>query len=222
MPSGRILSLHRWPVKSMAGERLPALQVDGRGAIGDRARAVFDLDRGRLLTAREAPRLLAWRARLEGDEALVRGPDGTERGWSDPHLGAALAADLGREIRLDRDDHGMQDLGETVLVTTQASLDALPEPWRDLRRYRTNLHVDGPEAWAEERWEGRRMVAGEVELELLHPCERCAIPTRDPDTQRKDGELSRWLAREHDLLFGINARVVRAGTVREGDPVSVL
>jgi uncharacterized protein len=219
----RIASLHRWPVKSMAGEALGALEVDWRGAPGDRARAVFDLDRGQRLTARQAPRLLAWAARFEGDEVVVRAPDGTDRAWDDPSFGAALAADLGREVRLDHDERGMQDLGETLLLTTRASLEAVPEPWRDLRRFRTNVHLqlDAP-AWAEERWEGRRLRLGEVELELLHPCERCAIPTRDPDTQAKDGGLARWLAREHDTLFGINARVVRPGTLRVGDPVSLL
>ena len=55
----------------------------------------------------------------------------------------------------------------------------------DLRRFRTNLHLRlDAEAFAEERWEGRRVRVGDAELVLLHPCERCAIPTRDPDTTR--------------------------------------
>ena len=92
----------------------------------------------------------------------------------------------------------------------------------DLRRFRTNLHVRlDADAFAEERWEGRRVRVGEAELELLHPCERCAIPTRDPDTAEKWPELLRRLAREHDTLFGINARAVRPATVRVGDPVTV-
>ena len=61
---GTVAALWRWPVKSMGGERVRALRVDGRGAGGDRTHAVFTSTRARdkPLTAREAPRLLAWRA----------------------------------------------------------------------------------------------------------------------------------------------------------------
>jgi len=93
----------------------------------------------------------------------------------------------------------------------------------DIRRFRPNLHLrlDAP-AFAEERWVGRRLRVGEAELELLHACERCAIPTRDPDTGEKWPELLRWLAREHGTLFGINARAVRPATVRVGDSVELV
>ena len=64
--------------------------------------------------------------------------------------------------------------------------------------------------------------AGGVELAFLHPCQRCAIPTRHPDTQDKWGELLRHLSRQHALSFGINARVVVPGVVRRGETVSVL
>ena len=55
--------------------------------------------------------------------------------------------------------------------------------------------------------------------DLLHPCERCAIPTRDPATQRKWPLLLRHLAREHDTLFGINARVTTPGRIADGEAV---
>jgi len=55
--SGVVTSLHRWPVKSMGGEQVAALNVDRRGAAGDRGYAVYDEFKGapRRLTAREAP-----------------------------------------------------------------------------------------------------------------------------------------------------------------------
>ena len=56
----------------------------------------------------------------------------------------------------------------------------------DLRRYRTNVHLDVEvDAFAEEGWEGLSLVVGEVTFALLHPCERCVIPARDPSTQVK-------------------------------------
>ena len=59
-----MLEVWRWPVKSMAGEPVRAIRVDGRGAGGDRTHAVLHEHRGEWmpLTAREAPRMLAWRA----------------------------------------------------------------------------------------------------------------------------------------------------------------
>ncbi|HWV87179.1 MAG TPA: MOSC N-terminal beta barrel domain-containing protein [Capillimicrobium sp.] len=227
--------LHRWPVKSLAGEPVDVLRVDPRGAAGDRAHALTHTHKGatRLLTAREAPRMLAWSATYGGadvvpdgpPEPVLTAPDGERYAWSDPALAAALRADLGRDVALRRDVAGQQDLPDSLLVTTAATLAAveaeLGRPL-DLRRFRTNVHVelDAP-PFAENGWEGRRMRVGDLELELLHPCVRCVIPTRDPDTQVKWAGLLRHLVREHGGIFGINARPLGPATVRRGDPVAV-
>jgi MOSC domain-containing protein len=234
--AGTVLSLRRFPVKSLSGEQADALRIDRRGAGGDRAHALFtapDGD-GRRLTIREAPRMLAWSAaypeapgaELDPDAppvATVTAPDGRTFSWDDPDLAPALRADLGRDVHLRRDLALMPDLRDSLLVTVEASRVALERELGrpiDIRRFRPNLHLrlDAP-AFAEERWVGRRLRVGEAELELLHACERCAIPTRDPDTGEKWPELLRWLAREHGTLFGINARAVRPATVRVGDSV---
>jgi hypothetical protein len=239
VPSGTVTSLHRWPVKSLGGEDADALNLDPRGITGDRAHALYDTFKGapRRLTAREAPGMLRWRAAyaevpgarmIAGDVPLptLTAPDGTAYSWDDPALPAALSDDLGREITLKRDLALMQDLNNSILVTTQATLEAVAgslDRELDLRRFRTNIHVvlDDAGAYEEESWEGRRLRVGDVTLDLLHPCERCVIPTRDPDTQVKDGTILRWLTREHRGLFGINARPVADGTVRVGDQVEL-
>ena len=202
--AGTVISLHRWPVKSLGGEPADALRIDGRGAGGDRAQALHGIFGGkrRPLTVRQVPRMLAWAAAypqapgeaLDPDAPplpVLTGPDGRTWDWDDPGLPGALRDDLNRPV--------------------------------DLRRFRTNLHLelDAP-AFAEAGWEGRRVRVGEAELEVLHACERCAIPTRDPDTSEKWPELLRRLAREHDTVFGINARAVHPATVRVGDPVTVV
>ncbi len=221
----------------MGGEPVDRLRIDRRGAGGDRTHALVDLDPARreprLLTAREAPRMLAWRASYDGadvdpeqpPEPWLTAPDGTRHAWGDPALPAALAADLGRPVVLHRDVAGQQDLADSVLVTTAATLAALEAEMGqpvDLRRFRPNVHVvlDAP-AFAEQGWQGRRLTVGEAELELLHPCVRCVIPTRHPDNQVKWAELLRHLARAHQTLFGINARPLRPATIHAGDPVTV-
>ena len=225
MPAGTVTELHRWPVKSFGGEPVDTFLVDARGVAGDRTQALFDTfkDAPRQLTARQESRLLAWRGSYGGADfppdapplPTVTAPDGRTFGWEDPALPGALATDLQREVVLRRDVAGQQDLERSVLITTQATLEAVAAELGydalDLRRMRTNVHValdDGTPAFAEEGWEGRSVTVGEAEFVLLHPCVRCVIPTRDPDTGVKDARILRHLTREHGGLFGMNARYV--------------
>jgi uncharacterized protein len=237
---GTVAALWRWPVKSMGGERVRALRVDGRGAGGDRTHAVFHEHKGahKPLTAREAPRLLAWHAEYpfnrdgaldprDPPRATVVDPEGHRYVWGDPRLKGALEQDLGRSVDLHRDVSGLQDLERTLLVTTKASLDALSEELDgpiDIRRFRPNVHLElNAEPWAELGWEGRELAfAGGVRVRFLHPCERCAIPTRHPDTQEKWPGLLRHLTARHGMAFGINARVVAGGRVEIGGRVELL
>ncbi len=238
MAAGTVLSLHRWPVKSLGGEEVDALRIDRRGAGGDRAQALLGIFGGRRqrLTVRQVPGMLGWRAsypnapgaELDPDAPplpVLTAPDGRGFAWDDPALPGALRDDLGRPVDLCRDLALMPDLQDSLLVTVEASREALEgelDHEIDLRRFRPNLHLrlDAP-AFAEEGWAGRRLRVGEAELELLHPCERCAIPTRDPDTHVKWPELLRHLAREHATLFGINARALAPATIRVGDAVEL-
>ncbi|HET6505503.1 MAG TPA: MOSC domain-containing protein [Baekduia sp.] len=242
MPAGAVASLHRWPVKSLAGEDADALWLDGRGVAGDRAHALYDTfkDEPRRLTVRQAPGMLRWRAayaQAPGDTLrpgavplpTITAPTGETFAWDDPALPAALGDDLGRTVTLRRDEALMQDLNDSVLVTTQATLEALAaalgDDALDLRRFRTNVHVvlgDGTAPFAENDWEGRALRVGDVTLDLLHPCARCVIPTRDPDTTVKDPNILKWLTRHREGLFGINARMRGSGRIAVGDPVELL
>jgi len=238
MVAGTIAQLWRWPVKSMAGEPVEAVHVDARGVGGDRAHVVRTEHKGQTvaLTARQAPGLLAWAASYPGltggalaepPHATVVAPDGRTFGWQDPGLAAALAGDLGRELELHRDPEGVQDVPGTLLLTLETTRRALADELGeeiDLRRFRPNLHLEttaGP--WEELGWEGGRLrFAGGVELALLHPCERCAIPTRHPDTREKWPGLLRHLAARHDTCFGINARVLVPGRVQRGEALELV
>jgi hypothetical protein len=239
MPAGRVASLHRWPVKSMAGEQLAALALDGFGATGDRTHGVFDVFKGapRRVNAELLPRLLAWSAAYPGTggdelerestpQPLVTAPDGSARVWDDPALAQALADDLGRAVTLARETRGQQDRPTTVHVTVEASLRALGESLGaavDLRRFRPNIHLElDAEPWAEHDWIGRRLRVGDAELEIVEGCERCAIPTRDPETQAKWPQLLRLLAAERATTFGLIARALAPAVVREGDHATLL
>jgi uncharacterized protein len=240
MAIGTVARLWRWPVKSMGGEEVRALSLDARGVGGDRTHAVLHQHRGggRPLTAREAPRLLAWSAAYPFNldagldpasppHAIVARPDRRRSWrWGDPQLRSALETDLGRPVRLLRDTAGVPDVPGAILLTTSATLTALGEELGaavDLRRFRPNLHLelDAP-AWAELDWEGlEARFGGGVRLELLMPCERCAIPTRHPETQVKWPGLLSHLAAEHSQELGIYARVVEGGRVAAGESVRI-
>ncbi len=219
-PTGTLRSLTVWPVKSVGGPSSPeAVRATQAGLDGDRAWAVVGQD-GQAISARSAPRLLRWQAEASG----LRGPDGVCYGWEDPQLSAALTADLGRDVRPAEVPGGAADLERSVLVTTVAShadVEAAVGPV-DLRRYRTNLHLelDAP-AYAELGWEGRTLVVGDVTLQLLHPCRRCSITTYEPGGTVRDKAMLRWLLQERAGVFGINARVGEPGVLRVGDVAEV-
>jgi uncharacterized protein len=235
VPFGTVAELHRWPLKSMGGEPVSELRIDPRGAGGDRTYALFDGFKGgpRRLTAREAPRLLAWSASYAGADVdpadppvpTLTAPDGRAHGAEDPGLETVLTEDLGRRIEVRRDVRGQQDLADTLLLTTQATLDALRAELGDeldLRRFRPNVHavLDAP-AWTEHDWEGVAIRIGEAACQALHPCLRCVIPTRHPDTQVKMPQLLKHLTREHGGAFGLNIRPLGSATIRVGDPIVI-
>jgi uncharacterized protein len=130
-------------------------------------------------------------------------------------------------VQMLRDVGGIHDAPRTLLVTTRASLDALGEELDgpiDLRRFRPNVHLEmDAAAWEELGWEGAELAfSGGVRLRVLHPCERCAIPTRHPDTQVKWPGLLRHLAATHDQCFGINARVLTGGRLAAGEEAELM
>ena len=64
---GSVVSLWRYPVKSMMGEELNAAEVTQRGVLGDRAYALFDPSTGKVVSAknpRKWANLFDFRARF--------------------------------------------------------------------------------------------------------------------------------------------------------------
>lgn len=106
-----VVSLHRYPVKSMLGESVERSVVTGRGLLGDRALAVYDVESGTVASAK-VPRLwstlLDFSARFAADpepgrplpEVEIRFPDGSMLRSDDPGIDTALSAALGRDVRL--------------------------------------------------------------------------------------------------------------------------
>ena len=111
MPPYKLQSLWRYPVKSMAGEELTAVDVTADGLTGDRAYALVDTANGKVGSAKSVKRfgeLLKYQARFvkppqaTGRVLPVRitTPDGTIVHSDKPEAAAAFEAAFGPDVAL--------------------------------------------------------------------------------------------------------------------------
>ncbi|HVC38392.1 MAG TPA: MOSC domain-containing protein [Candidatus Dormibacteraeota bacterium] len=222
----QVAQLWRYPVKSLAGERVGAVELADRGIAGDRRLAAFALvarRRDQPLSARDVPRLLRFRGRFRSGSAEVSGPDLEWSPWKAEAVGSRLNQECGRELELREVPEGAFDDAPILLLhqATATALTAELGAYVDPRRFRANLYLagEGIEAHQEHQLAGRELRCGTAVLEVLGGCPRCSVPTRDPDTWASWPQLLRHLVQTHDETVGAYCRVKVAGTVREDDPV---
>ena len=209
-----VAELWRYPVKSLAGERLEQAEIWPDGMVGDRLVQVYDA-RGHVVTARKHPDLLGHRGTLGSDgEPRIDGWP-----WASPEAAAAIAQAVGWKARLERFTGEERFDILPLLVATDGSIAALGV---DGRRLRPNIVVGGVDGLGEREWPGRRLRIGEVEIAVAQLRARCVMTTYDPDTQVQDPGVLRRIVREFGGTMALDCAVVTAGAVRLGDPVTVL
>src|SRR5688572_12016246 len=102
-----VAEIWRYPVKSMAGERLDHVVAGPLGLEGDRVLHVRDA-RGRAVTARTHPRLLGHRASFnqtfDQTDGQAREPRVDGHIWTDATVRASVETIAGAGARLVRDD----------------------------------------------------------------------------------------------------------------------
>ena len=91
-----VAELWRYPVKSLAGERLSEIEVLSTGFVGDRLVQVWDGHR--IVTSRKRPKLLALRGSFDPARGQPR-IDGVP--WDAPEALAAVRGAAGPEARLE-------------------------------------------------------------------------------------------------------------------------
>jgi uncharacterized protein len=121
---GVVQDLFRYPVKSMLGEQLREVDIDGQGVIGDRAYALREVS-GRIVTAKKWANMFEFYARYDappqpGALAPLRItlPDGRILYAQDPDASAVLSAVLGRTVVLARaqdDQHNQAEIDPTTV-----------------------------------------------------------------------------------------------------------
>jgi uncharacterized protein YcbX len=210
-----VAELWRYPVKSLAGERLEEAELGAGGISGDRLFQVRRAD-GRIIDARAHPRMLALHASLSSaGELLVDGEQ-----WDAPAVARAIeeAAAVGPGARLVRNNGSDRFDVLPLLVATDGAITALG---RDRRRLRPNIVLEGVDGLAERQWAGRALRIGESLIGILHLRERCVMTTYDPDTQSQDPEVLKRIQREFDGRIALDCWVIRGGRLRVGDTVEL-
>lgn len=210
-----LAELWRYPVKSLAGERLDTVQVRSDGLAGDRLVQVNDQGTGRVITARTRPGLLRLHGALgTGGTPLVDGLP-----WHGREAAAAVRAAAGPRARLARFDGPERFDVLPLLVATDGAIAAFGE---DRRRLRPNLVIAGVEGLAERDWPGRRLRIGRVVIGVDSLRQRCIVTTFDPDTLEQDVDVLRRIRREFGGELALNCWVIEPGTISVGDRVELL
>jgi uncharacterized protein YcbX len=223
-----VREIRRYPVKSMAGESLPSIEIEARGLVGDRAYAVVD-DAGKLASGKHTRR---FRRRDEVFEfASHTSPDGvrvTGRGgeWPVPSvdLDRALSDAMADAVLvLPETTTPYFDAGHVSLVGT-ASLDWCREHLSvdaDRRRIRPNLVVETDEPFVEESWTTRVEIGG-VRLTPVERIERCRMIDIAQEGLPREGRWLKALTDSRDMCLGIYLDVTSTGVITVGDEIRVL
>src|SRR4030088_1555515 len=153
MELGRISALFRYPVKSMASERLNVARLGWHGVEGDRRlafRRLTDKSGFPWLTASKLPQLLLYKPfRLDSNNAEllpthVCTPDGQELELRSDELREELSSRYGSGVELMNLKHGIFDeacisvisLGTVHCVERESGREV------DLRRFRSNVVIE--------------------------------------------------------------------------------
>jgi uncharacterized protein YcbX len=232
-----VRALYRYPVKSMAGERLDEIEIGWHGVEGDRRFAFVrtnELVGVPWLTASRVPELLLYKPRyVHGDGAHdavdVQTPDGLELALSDAALAARIGHLYGAAVYPMRLDSGIFDQAPLSLISQETIAAVSDETSRTLEiaRFRPNILVeliDG-RPFAEDAWVGRRLTFGSAPdapaMRVTERDIRCVMVNIDPITLEKDAGVLKTIAQQHATCLGVYGSTERKGRIRVGDIIAV-
>ena len=233
---GHVEALYRYPVKSMAGERLEAAELGWHGLDGDRRLAFRRMDdRSGMpwLTASKLPDLLRFVPLRREDGAPgdlpthIRTPDGEEV----PVFGKDLATEVGRRhgapVQMMRLRHGIFDEASisVIALDTVREIARLAGVSPDVRRFRPNIVVrlSRPAPFQEDEWLGGVLSFGEGDdapaMAVTMRDLRCSMVNLDPDSGRSAPEVMKAAVRANQNNAGIYGAVTRTGRLAAGQTI---
>ncbi|MCG6158351.1 MOSC domain-containing protein [Rubinisphaera margarita] len=251
--------INLYPIKSLPGLHVSAARILPVGSLeNDRRWALID-ESGKIINAKRYGRLQQIRCEFAEDLSSVSMSDLIGDGTSDSfvipddlgRLGAWFSDLLGQYVRIaenpeggfpdDSEAHGPTIIShETLLKLSEWFPQVTIESLR--LRFRANLELDTPAPFWEDQLYGppgepREFQIGDIRLLGVNPCQRCVVPSRDPQTaepypqfqklfaQRRRESLPTGIATEHFNHYyrlAVNTRLASGqtdGVLCEGDSV---
>ena len=227
---GRVVGLWRYPVKSMAAERLEKVEASWHGLLGDRRWAFIRNDAVRSgfpwFTLRQRNDMnhyvpsFADPENVETSKTTVRTPSGDTFDVDDPALGSDLCPEGAQLIKQSR---GVFDTFPVSLITTQtvARLGEMVGAELDALRFRPNILVEtgGNEPFQEDAWVGRTLKVGGLRMRVDQRDTRCVVITIDPETGERNPEVLRTVTDQRQRCLGVYGTTVEPGAIGLEDEV---
>lgn len=238
---GRIAELWRYPVSSLAGERVASVSLTTSGVVDDRLFGLIDGETGLPAAPEKHAR---WRGALHlqanhvaGQLPTITFPDGRCLAVDDRALNTMLSDHFGFDAILACHEaiDGYPDFPRTsqrhphfpVHILTTASLRRLAEVRQvdavDVRRFRPTVLIETFDAsgFVEKNWIGQSLRLGEVGIHAEEETTRCGITFIAQPGVEDDPEVLRSILRHNKRHLGINCTMEATGTLKVGDDVFI-
>lgn len=235
MKIGEVEALLRYPVKSMAGERLDAADLSWHGLDGDRRlafRRVGDRSGFPWLTAGKLPELILYEPQRRepsggGDlPSHVRTPEGENLAVFGPELATQVGGRHGSPVEMTYLNRGIFDEAAVSLITSTTVAEACGLAARtDVRRFRPNILIASLRSipFEEDEWVNGVLTFGEESdapaIAITNRDERCAMVNFDPDSAQTNPEVLKSIVRLRDNKLGVYGTVTRPGRLAIGQSI---
>jgi uncharacterized protein len=223
---GVIKEIYRYPVKSMASERLASATLGLRGIEGDR-RFAFMISENKtdfpFLTGSKYPGLIGYKPYFKDLLPRVITPGGEDFELQSDVLLKELSAAFGSELKLVNFKNGIFDEAEVSLIgsATIKEIEKQSGHLLDIRRFRPNIVMDLTEGipFQEDQWVGKIIAIGKENVSIAVTMRdlRCVMINIDPDTQASNPEVLKTVGRLNQACAGVYSTVVQTGTISVGD-----
>ena len=233
---GEVEALYRYPVKSMAGERLDANDLGWHGLDGDRRfafRRIDDRSGFPWLTASKLPALVLFAPQRRGPAGSgdqpthVRTPEGEELALFGQELASEVGRRHGSAVEMMHLNRGIFDEASISVIAsaTVSEVARLAAQRPDVRRFRPNIQIASLRSvpFEEDEWVGGVLWFGEpnegAAIGITNRDERCSMVNFDPDSAHTTPDVLKAIVQVRDNKAGVYGTVTRRGRVAVGQPI---